>query len=100
MKHTIRQRVINEYGLPVVKVETINGELGSGVFDKNGVEIFEGDKVVVELPDSVKPVTCTVICSDCAFWLVPDVKRGKNSHIAALPYSPSRLEVVGHAEDS
>ena len=39
MKHTIRQRVINQYGLPVVKVETVYGELGSKRFDKNGVEI-------------------------------------------------------------
>lgn len=47
MKHSIRQRVINEYGLPVVKVETVNGELGSGIVDCNDREIFEGDKVIV-----------------------------------------------------
>lgn len=45
MKHTIRQRVINEYGLPVTKVTTMQGELGTGAFDKNGVDIFEGDIV-------------------------------------------------------
>lgn len=47
MKHKIRQRVINEYGLPVVKIETLNCELGSGVLDENGCEIFEGDLVRV-----------------------------------------------------
>lgn len=47
MKHSIRQRVINEHGLPVTKIEHVNGELGSGVFDKNGKEIFEGDRVQV-----------------------------------------------------
>lgn len=36
MKHNIR---ING------EVKTIDCELGSGIFDKNGREIFEGDKV-------------------------------------------------------
>lgn len=30
MKHSIRQRIINEYGLPVVKIEQVTGELGGG----------------------------------------------------------------------
>ena len=47
MKHSIRQRVINEYGLPVTKIEQVTGELGSGILDENGVEIFEGDRVQV-----------------------------------------------------
>ena len=43
MKHNIRQRVINQFGLPVTKIESVQGELGSKFFDKNGTEIFEGD---------------------------------------------------------
>lgn len=46
MKHSVRQRVINQYGLPVVKIEHVTGELGSKIPDKNGNEIFEGDILV------------------------------------------------------
>lgn len=56
MEHHIRQHVVNQFGLKTVKVETVRGELGSRVYDKNGREIFEndilqyddGEKVTVE----------------------------------------------------
>ena len=90
MKHTIRQRVINEYGLPVVKVETINGELGSGVFDKNGVEIFEGD--IVEKEDTGKRHHVYFVNGG---FMIHD---WEGYHL--LTNFPYPLEVVGHAEDS
>ena len=43
--YKFRQHVVNEFGFKVTKVETVHGELGSGIFDVTGKEIFEGDRV-------------------------------------------------------
>lgn len=85
MKHSIRQRVINEYGLPVVKVETVNGELGSGVFDANDREIFEGD--IVKIHDAEGRTTF----EDGSFFI---------NDIPIWQLRPCVLEVVGHVEDT
>lgn len=88
MKHNIRQRVINEYGLPVVKVETIQGELGSGIFDKYGQEIFEGDEVQME-SQSGGPIGWNYVeYRDGAFYLNDEL----------LAENLQTLEVVGHVE--
>lgn len=81
MKHTIRQRVINELGLPTVKHTTVYGELGSGILDKNGVEIFEGDIINVDNEGSY-----TVSIPD--FWI-----RELDE------YCTDSIKVVGHADD-
>ena len=94
MKHTIRQRVINQYGLPVVKVETVHGELGSKRFDKNGVEIFEGD--IVKDKDGVE----SLVCYSNGEWLL-----GKKEFIDVYNlyecslHEKDELEVIGHADD-
>lgn len=83
MKHNIRQHVINQYGLPVTKIETVHGELGSDVYDKNGVEICEGD--IVKYFDYTGKVT---------------FEHGSFHFCGCLLANyDHNLEVVGHAED-
>lgn len=92
MKHTIRQHVINEYGLPTVKHTTIQGELGSGILDKNGVEIFEGD--IVQNTTGRKGV---VVFDNGRFYVNFHDNCGEQDMTRF--YSAAYLEVVGHAED-
>lgn len=63
------------------------GWLGSGISDKNGKEIFEGDIVQIE---TFEKNAATVVFRDGAFWL-------GNRMIGELPaiYYPT-LEVVAH----
>lgn len=87
MNFKIRQHVIDQFGCRSVKVQTFNGEPGSGVLDVTGREIFAGDRVrPVKKPEIVVNVTY----HDAAFWLdwldpLPlfDIKNGE-------------LEIIGY----
>ena len=87
MKHTIRSRIINEYGLPVVKIEQLNGELGSGITDKNGKEIFEGDKVKDNVGNEFEVAFIPTAVTYC-----DELSRD-------LKYWADELEIVGHVDD-
>ena len=90
MNHTIRQRVINQFGLHVSKVVSINGELGSGISDIHGREIFEGD-IVKPLVDGLRTLagnSFTVEFEDGLFSI--------NSEPL---FHFNKLEVVGHTND-
>ena len=63
------------------------GWLGTGMYDRNGVEIFEGDIVQFE---TFEKETATVLFHDGAFWL-------GNRQLRELPViCYSTLEVVAH----
>lgn len=85
-KHSIRQHIINQFGLPAVKTETVIGELGSGEPDKNGVEIFEND--IVRVPEGTFPVYFT--CGDF------NVGGGKS----LWEYKTEDIEVIGYAKEN
>ena len=93
MKHSIRQRVINQYGLPVTKIETVNGELGSGILDKNGKEIFEGDRVVVKQYPNLK---MPVHFSEGEFY---GVISSDGRRTALTTHQSKDLEVIGYVDD-
>ncbi len=86
MKLSIRQRVLDPVtGLMVTKIEQVTGELGSGITDRNGKEIFEGD--IVKIHDAEGRTTFedgSFFINDRPIW------RLKSSD----------LEVIGHVEDT
>lgn len=92
MRHSIR---ING------EVKTVDCELGSGVLDKNGVEIFEGDKV--EFVQFKERIYATVCFDNGAFYLYwkasEDILGNKKIHryrlLGATPPQKG-FEVVGH----
>lgn len=91
MKHTIRQHVINEFGLPTVKYTTVYGELGSGIKDKHGNEIFANDRVrIVGYKDGDCEFETDVTYNEGAFWLAEEIELWQ--------YSEAELEIVGRAE--
>ena len=105
MKHTIRQRVINSLGCPATKIVKIDGELGSGILDKNGREIFEGELVAYTNSHGAR-ITAKVFPRLGAFWVCDpgnDYSTGDFSPhwLDTLPdfAQTHSFEVVGHADD-
>ena len=93
MKHSIRQRVLDPVtGLTLTKIEAVTGELGSGIVDKNGREIFEGDLVEI-VGESAVSATLPVNFMWGIFAVGEDVALGEFD-------GTGDIEIIGHVEDS
>ena len=106
MKHSIRQRVLDPItGLMVTKIEQVTGEIGSGVIDCNGREIFEGDRVQVLFADGGRYVG-TVRFEDGSFSIYSpriDSPDGTYTIKPERDYPVSdrynhNFELIGHVE--
>lgn len=84
MKHTIRQNG---------QITQIDCELGSGIFDKNGVEIFEGDLVTSTVNPWIK--RRKVFFDNGEFKVLAHDDFG---YYALTKNLAETLEVVGHVE--
>ncbi|MBR4382549.1 MAG: hypothetical protein IKP64_03225 [Selenomonadaceae bacterium] len=89
MKHSIRERVVDPIRGQVVKISTINAELGSGITDKNGNEIFEGDRVIQPEKGNGTPMLVSFVSGTFAV----------NEEVALGEYQDGELEIIGHVDD-
>ena len=91
MKHSIRERVVDPIRGQVVKISTINAELGSGITDKNGKEIFEGD--AIQTSKGLFEIMIMVGGEFCA------VRRSPNIAVSLHEIPTDEIEILGHAEN-
>lgn len=89
MKHSIRQHVINSQGLKTTKIIKVDGELGSGLCDCHGKEIFDGDKVEFYIAPDEKCTDTVSFCNGGCF-----IRDLPLYVIEALD-----IEIVGHVDD-
>ena len=90
-KHKLRKKVF-EQGQWRTKIMHTDGELGSDIKDKNGREMFEGDKAKYGLKN---PIEGCIVFAQGRFNFVYGGGKDFPVFFSDTPY----FEVVGHAED-
>lgn len=87
--------MIHNIKLPDGTIKAVQGKLGSGIVDKNGKEIFEGDIIRYGFTD--REDTAVVTFQNGAFCFA--FHFGDKTYPEVSPKFASSFEVVGHVND-
>lgn len=68
----------------------------TGLTDKNGKKIFEGDIISIENPKPFAPWICKTVYEDFCWWLDGQSKTGK---VMLTDYADVAMEVIGSTHD-
>lgn len=68
----------------------------TGLTDKNGKNIFEGDIISIENPKPFAPWICKTVYEDVCWWLDGQSKTGK---VMLTDYADVEMEIIGSIHD-
>lgn len=68
----------------------------SGLTDKSGKKIFEGDIISIENPKPFAPWICKVVYENCCWWLDGQSRVAK---VMLTDYADVEMEIIGSIHD-